>query len=547
MDGTPLRNSIVTALCTLGMPLALLLVTGCNQQASTQTASSTTSSTASSEDEQLADSSADYGSHEPIDPVAVNGPIFEGWPEPQGALVISGEMLGYLEPCGCAGLENQKGGLSRRNSLLKQLEDKNWPLAKVDLGGQIRRYGTQAGIKFDSALKGLRIMDYGAVGFGSTDLQLPAERLLGLVIDEENPFVAANVGFNPENDLFAGIDFAPPFRIVECGNQKIGVTAVLGESYQLKTNNPDLQFTPATEALQTVLPELQNQGCDQIVVLSYSTPEESEALALAFPEQVDWIVTAGGADEPPAEPKTIEGSKAKLVEVGHKGMYLAVIGFYDDEEMPIRFQRVPLDSRFPNSDAMYELMVEYQNNLELAGFAGLGLQPVANHKGTYAGAESCKECHKKQYSIWRGTGHARATESIIEIAEPSRIHDPECVSCHVTGWNPQNYYPYETGYESLQATPHLVGNGCENCHGPSADHVNAETNKDQFSELERRQLRAALQLTKVQAFENVCMNCHDKDNSPDFDPETYWPKVDHGGSVRWDESMSNLSPPPTGH
>lgn len=541
MDGTPLRNPIAAALCGIGLSIALLLCTGCNSKPSTQAASGETSSTAATDEQ-----ASGYDTHTPIDPVAVNGPIFEGWPEPQGALVISGEMLGYLEPCGCAGLENQKGGLSRRNSLLKQLEDEGWPLAKIDLGGQIRRYGTQAGIKFDSALQGLNIMDYGAVGFGATDLQLPAERLLGAVIDEENPFVAANVGFSPENDLFAGIDFAPPFRVVECGPKKIGVTAVVGESNQQKTNNADLEFTPAAEALQTVLPELKNQGCDQIVVLSYATPEESEELARAFPEQIDWIVTAGGADEPPADSQAIEGSQARLIEVGHKGMYLAVLGFYDDEETPIRFQRVPLDSRFPDSEPMHQLMVDYQNNLELAGFAGLGLHPVANHNGQFAGAESCKECHKKQYSIWRGTGHARATESLIEIANPSRIYDPECVSCHVTGWNPQNYYPYETGYESLQATPHLVGNGCENCHGPAADHVDAETNKER-SELERRQLRAALKLTKVQAFENVCMNCHDKDNSPDFDPETYWPKVDHGGSVRWDESMLNLSPPPTGH
>ena len=24
-----------------------------------------------------------------------------------------------------------------------------------------------------------------------------------------------------------------------------------------------------------------------------------------------------------------------------------------------------------------------------------------------------------------------------------------------------------------------------------------------------------------------CMNCHDIDNSPDFDFETYWPKIEH--------------------
>ena len=36
-------------------------------------------------------------------------------------------------------------------------------------------------------------------------------------------------------------------------------------------------------------------------------------------------------------------------------------------------------------------------------------------------------------------------------------------------------------------------------------------------------------------------------NSPDFDPDVYWPKVEHGKTVKWDKSKLNLTPPPTGH
>src|SRR5688572_7206502 len=49
-----------------------------------------------------------------IDPIKENGSIFVDWPKPDVLLVFSGEQDGYLEPCGCAGLENQKGGLQRR-------------------------------------------------------------------------------------------------------------------------------------------------------------------------------------------------------------------------------------------------------------------------------------------------------------------------------------------------------------------------------------------------------------------------------------------------
>ncbi|HEX4149778.1 MAG TPA: hypothetical protein VHY20_12355, partial [Pirellulales bacterium] len=78
-----------------------------------------------------------------VDPVKVNGPIFEGWKTPNLAILITGEQLGYLEPCGCAGLENQKGGLGRRATLIKQLRAQGWPVVAIDLGGLVRRFGQQ--------------------------------------------------------------------------------------------------------------------------------------------------------------------------------------------------------------------------------------------------------------------------------------------------------------------------------------------------------------------------------------------------------------------
>ena len=80
-------------------------------------------------------------------------PLFVDWPKPKAAILFSGEMDGYLEPCGCAGLENQKGGLKRRQTFIRQLESQGWPLLSFDMGGQVRRLGPQAQIKFHYALK----------------------------------------------------------------------------------------------------------------------------------------------------------------------------------------------------------------------------------------------------------------------------------------------------------------------------------------------------------------------------------------------------------
>ncbi len=109
---------------------------------------------------------------------------FVGWPKPKLALVISGLQNGYLEPCGCAGLENQKGGLSRRHALLKQLAERGWPLAAVDVGGQVRRFGRQAEVQYTLVADALKQMGYSAVAFGADDLRLSAGHLLSSVVAE---------------------------------------------------------------------------------------------------------------------------------------------------------------------------------------------------------------------------------------------------------------------------------------------------------------------------------------------------------------------------
>src|SRR5437764_939868 len=46
--------------------------------------------------------------------------LFVGWAKPDVALLLSGESLGYLQPCGCS--EPQKGGLARRYAFLQSLK-----------------------------------------------------------------------------------------------------------------------------------------------------------------------------------------------------------------------------------------------------------------------------------------------------------------------------------------------------------------------------------------------------------------------------------------
>jgi len=456
------------------------------------------------------------------DSVGASGELFAGWDKPKLAIVITGEQLGYIEPCGCAGLENQKGGLRRRHTFLKQLAARGWPVAALDNGGLIHRFGQQSEIKFEKTVEGLKIMDYAAVGFGVDDLKLPTGAVAASVANID-AFVSANVGLFVAPGEEGG--FTPQFRVIDRGGMKLGVTAVLGDEYQKEINNGECQTLPAEQALKQVLPKLKKAGCDYLVLLAHASPEEAKKLGEQFPA-FNLVVTAGGPDEPPFEAVKTDDGKALFVEVGHKGMYAIVLGLYDDEKNPVRYQRVPLDDRYKDSPEMDELMVNYQDQLKQLGWKGLGLRPANHPNGKFAGSKACAECHQAEFDIWQATPHAHATETLTKV-KPPRQFDPECISCHATGWNPQEFFPYASGYDSLQKTPLLAGNGCENCHGPGAAHVAAENGGDNDLQTRLRDALARSVDDDKEAVRRSCMECHDIDNSPDFKFDDYWPKVAH--------------------
>ena len=473
------------------------------------------------------------------DAVQRNGTIFDDWPKPEFAIVLSGEMNGYLEPCGCAGLDNQKGGLKRRHTLFKQLAERGWPTVKLDMGGLVRRVGPQSEMKYRYALKSLTELGYDVVAFGIRELLLSTDAVVYALANLDastNPMVSANIGvFGFDNG------FSQKFKIIEVAGRRIGVTSVLGNNHNPALQNlPNVVRKTPEQGVREVLPELEKAGCDLLVLLAHAEPAEARQLAKQFP-QFDYIATAGGAEIPPDRLEPVENSKAKLVQAGHKGMYVVVLGFFDDPENPVRFQAVPLDHRFEDSAEMQRVLVEYQDELKSVGLDGLGLLGVKNPIDGFVGSEACADCHTTAAEEFAKTPHSHATATLVEL-DPARHFDPECLSCHVTGWRPEKYFPYESGYVSLEKTPHLTDNGCENCHGPGQAHVAAEMGDVEADEAELERLRSRLRLKIVenegnkegQVFKdakvvNMCIKCHDEDNSPEFDFQEYWPHVEHYG------------------
>lgn len=458
-------------------------------------------------------------------------PPCDGWPKPDLVLVITGRQNGYIEPCGCTGFVNAKGGLTRRFTLLEQLRARGWDVVALDVGNQVERVGRQAELKFQTTIDILKKMDYAAVGLGPDDLRLSFGELYAAIADvegQEGPFVCANA------TLF---DVPRHYRVLQTPVGKVGITSILGNAEQNRAGQTDeIEFRDPAEALRQTVNEMKQQRCNLLILLAHASIDQSQQLARQFPD-FGLVVTAGGAGEPPLQPEPIDGSDAPLVQVGTKGMHVGVIGLYRDPEKPPRYERVLLDDRFPDSREVLDTFANYETTLKELGLEGLGLRPVRHPSGrTFVGSEACGECHETAYEIYKNTPHFEATVNLAKPTERSdipRIHDPECISCHVTGWNPQGYFPYETGYLDYEKSAAMHSVGCESCHGPGSAHVAAEQGESDADGDEKKQMRQQMRLTIAEAKRAKCYQCHDLDNSPGFQKEGafehYWQQVKHEG------------------
>lgn len=484
-------------------------------------------------------------------------PLFEGWKKPAVAILLSGELNGYLEPCGCSP-EFQLGGLSYRADLVRTIrEDKKWPFTAFDLGNIVLRDRLQDKIKFRRILQAFSQLDYRSVSLGTAEIRLGADHLLLLEnLSPENKnvkpaYIDANI------EIYEDAKHGPrKFQIHEVNNVKIAVTAIVGEGLKIELfpegTNPSIKIQNPLESLQITIVEMKKHKPDLLVLLSHASQEETRGLIEKLTD-FDLVLTAGGPEDGIPDPEKI--GKTMIVNVGKKGKHVGVVGYFpDDKQNRLRFQLIELDRRrFQDHPQMTKLMQEYQQQLEdnqAQIFDDLPRSLFADD-AKFVGAQKCAQCHTKAYGKWKTTKHAQAYESLLKGRKDTtnwvpRQFDPECLACHVTGWDPREVTRYDSGFLTKELSdrkrrPHLFANlkgqQCENCHGPGSLHTEIEERwqKETGDELQktlyeqRRKMKLTLEQAKSITNSRSCYRCHDGDNSPKFEFEKYWKEIVHKG------------------
>ncbi len=464
------------------------------------------------------------------------------WPKPAVALVLTGEQFGYFEPCGCTA--NQMGGMSRRADLVEKMKAAGWLIEGLDVGGLPRRTGAQAGIKLHATLNALELLGYSAVGLGTEELRLGVDRLLDVQMQMMNEatsvrFLCANV------ELLGGaLDGFPAKSVInEVGGLKIGVTSILSDVLQREVFPlGDAEWSDPRAAIAKVLTEFADKSVDLRVLLSQATVEESIELAKEFP-QFDVILTARGVGDPDPNAQPQKVGDTLIVEAGRKGKHVGVLGVYQENDMlSFRFKLVSLErDDFDETQSMIALMQKYQTRLKDDQIVLVdGISAPHPSQAGFVGADKCGECHTEAFEIWKNTPHAHALESLDptnkrtgfeRLNGVNRSFDPECLACHVTGWDPQEYTRFRSGFLNEEFATNetdkslhklLAGSQCENCHGPGSRHVDMVNAGDDDA-------GKSVRVTLEQSRSGMCGKCHDGDNSPKFEFDSYWDKVKHSG------------------
>ncbi|MCA9141011.1 MAG: hypothetical protein KDB00_29770 [Planctomycetales bacterium] len=414
-------------------------------------------------------------------------------------IIASCDTAGWIEPCGCS--SGQSGGLSRRATLAHELSEGH-PATLVSVGGAAsgsRAYDLE---KLRSILMGESLMGYAAHNLGWSELAIPAEslrRVAGGV-----PLLSTNV----KNDSPA-FNVVHPFIVSQQGDYRILVLGVVGGG------DPERGYRiedPET-AILNVLSKVDEQEItyDAVVVLAYLERESLMELASRLPE-VDVFIGGPGAQ---SIAPTQVGSTL-VTGVNNKGKFLArVTGNREGSNQIFTADLHEVTDRWAQDDVQQQNLVAFRDRLRDLDLAAdqtsfVAVTHVSSSDDRFVGIDACRSCHNHDDDAWRMSAHSHAWQT---LEQKTAEVDAACQRCHTTGFGKSG------GFNRRSDSTDRVDVGCESCHGPSSRHVDDPSVS-----------------TPWQADE-TCISCHDHENSPSFQYDSYWSKIVHGEKEPVDETL----------
>ena len=464
--------------------------------------------------------------------------LFKTWPKDERcklAIVFTGEMNGYLEPCGCS--EGQFGGLPRRSGLINMLRSQfGMTVVPIDLGDLVEIAGPLERLRYEAAVAALEKMKYEALAVGSKDLFIGAQQIASLLLNQVPiKHLWGNLNFKDKTlfDLVADElkkqeRKNSATRTILAGGQKIVVASVVDPA-EIK-NLAECDPQPLEPAAREALAAMKTENATIKVLLAYTSFKEARKLAVAVPG-FDLIVSRAEAEDgrdagfayfgAAGEPKTLVGW------AGRKGKHVALAGYFPGETIKLRYANVALGMGIPKDPAIDKVYAQFVQDIKDGDFAKDWRRYPGEPGNGFSGAEKCGKCHTKAYAKWLNyaggpgrKGHGAALETLRKAVPPGQDHNPECLKCHTLAFETKG------GFVTPALTPQFGGNQCENCHGPGELH-SAQPKASGPLQAIRRSVASVK--AESSGGNGGCVKCHDAENSVKFNFDKYWDKIKHPG------------------
>ncbi len=353
----------------------------------------------------------------------------------------TGELLGELEPCGCSGVK--LGGLQQRSGWIKSLSQKLGSLFLVDGGFAPLKTGLQTELKQETYKKILEQLQY-------------------------------NYHYLEKNE---------PLRII---SSEIGPILFFSFSEE-KTFSSEIENLLKKE--KKLLPK----------VLFILGRKITSATFSSFPQGNFFRVFLDVAAPEPKQAVVVD-SQTIFLTPGNRGRYAGLLKLsLSSSKITWENQNIALTDKHPSRKETTLAFDDYLEQVKEKKLLDLVIKK-SSPMG-FIGSETCSMCHTLEYEKWNESLHAHAFDTLVKV---KRQYDPDCVSCHVVG------YEFEEGFRNLEESDYLIHVGCESCHGPGANH---------FS-------NPSASYGKTQGAQS-CAACHHPDHSPDFDYPSYREKIKH--------------------
>ncbi len=392
--------------------------------------------------------------------------------------------------------------MARRAAIFEQISQEHTELLHLDAGNMYGRRTDAQKAQTDFLMKETAALGYKVLGVGQWDLNYGLDYLREMERSYGYTYISANLSQSGSDEALF-----PASAVVEKAGLRIGLISVVGQNYKITSMSAkadNFVIDSPRDALERHLPELRAKS-DLIILLSSANTRDTRQLLTDLGDEAGIDICIEGADSRQYRRLNKVG-ETYLVSANPQGKYLGQLDLVlsaggDIEDAVLKIHE--LGKQAPEDKELQKRVDAFvEQNKELA--KKTKVKPTAVHgvaSEKFLGVQNCANCHQGDWEGYMKTGHAKAWQTLVSKGQTG---NPECVGCHVTGWD------YFNGFDptvSANGRNTLFNVQCEACHGYGTEHARDGS----WAAVAKRS----------------CEGCHTPEFDEDFDYASDWAKIAH--------------------